>query len=544
MRSQRLVCADTGTARPEAPEAKEPCQRSVPACGPQRSDEGAERGSAMQAGALLRSLRSDRVSEPGTRSCRRGRRETLLPADRRQYCGTLALLEETLANPTNMRIYLDSNVIQDLKKPENKELYEWILADSQRNYYYFSEAHIQDLVQDDTDNKLADMDFMETIVGSNCWHYAEKMHLNFRTPRAYYNEYSWNEGTQLLTSEDAVYQLLRETLRAMPIDFKAVMKDQPWPTDCPEGLKAILLKPTTMLEFTEAMLNMTEEISAKRSPEFKELLRYLHLASGLQVYYETLGILGFDGQVITDDESFAHSFKDFVYQRSQQKDLYNQFIDGQYALEVYGIVKGKPKKQKFMSLLNDGKHAFYAAHGHVMVTSDGDMTSKTGLLYKVWGIATEIIGMKDLLRYCEGKRPTDGSVTALVGLVDQASELPTCFENFSLEQVFVQKQLPGWFLEQFNTLTCASNRGYIYYYLSQEFANLPTHTTTVELERVVEQLATHFGLDELGRGNLDRTELDGGDWKGREWRFGEMGVLLQLKKGMMLSIFKAASPVD
>jgi len=441
-----------------------------------------------------------------------------------------------------MRIYLDSNAIQDLKKSENKDLYEWILADSQCNYYYYSEAHIQDLVQDDTDYKLADMDFMETIVGSNCWHYAEKIHLDFRTPRAYYSDYSWKEGTQLLTSEDAVYRLLRERLRAMPIDFNSVMKDRPWPADCPEDLKSLLLEPTTMLEFTEAMLNLTEAMSSKRSPEFKELLRYLHRASGLQVFYETLGIRGFDGQVIIDEEAFANSFKDLVYQWSQQKDLYNQFIDGQYALEVYGIVKGKLKKQKFMSLLNDGKHALYAAHGHVLVTSDWDMTGKTGLLYKVWGISTDIIAVKDLPQYCADKRPTDDSVTALLGLVDQVSELPTYFESFSLEQVFVQKHLPGWFLGQFNTLTCASNRGYIYYYLSQEFANLPTHTTTVELERAVDQFATHFGLDELGRGRFDRTELDGGDWKGREWRIGEVGVLFQLKKGMMLSIFKAAPP--
>src|SRR5258707_1045505 len=58
MRSQRLIGAPTGAARPEAPEAKEPCPRSDPACGPQRSDEGAERGPGMQADTLLRSLRS------------------------------------------------------------------------------------------------------------------------------------------------------------------------------------------------------------------------------------------------------------------------------------------------------------------------------------------------------------------------------------------------------------------------------------------------------------------------------------------------------
>jgi hypothetical protein len=68
-----------------------------------------------------------------------------------------------------MRIYLDSNVFQDLKKPESKALYDFILTDKNRNYYCFSEAHIQDLTQDETDLKLLDMDFRKpssgTIVG-------------------------------------------------------------------------------------------------------------------------------------------------------------------------------------------------------------------------------------------------------------------------------------------------------------------------------------------------------------------------------------------
>jgi len=66
-----------------------------------------------------------------------------------------------------MRIYLDSNVIQDLKEAENKELFDLILLDKERNLYCYSEAHIQDLVKDGTDHKLYDMDFMETIVGNN-----------------------------------------------------------------------------------------------------------------------------------------------------------------------------------------------------------------------------------------------------------------------------------------------------------------------------------------------------------------------------------------
>jgi len=54
---KRMFDLDTGAARPEAPEAKEPCQRCVPAC-----DTAAKRGRCMTAGTVLRSLRSNTVS--------------------------------------------------------------------------------------------------------------------------------------------------------------------------------------------------------------------------------------------------------------------------------------------------------------------------------------------------------------------------------------------------------------------------------------------------------------------------------------------------
>jgi hypothetical protein len=58
--------------------------------------------------------------------------------------------------------------------------------------------------------------------------------------------------------------------------------------------------------------------------------------------------------------------------------------------------------------------------------------------------------------------------------------------------------------------------------------------------RIIEKLINHFGPDELGRGILDRRELANNDRKGREWRYGQMGVLLYINEGITLSFFKAA----
>lgn len=441
-----------------------------------------------------------------------------------------------------MRIYLDSNLFRDLKKPENSSLYNLILADKDLNYYCFSEAHIQDLTRDDTDRKFSDMDFMETIVGNNCWGYNKGMEVTFRTPREYFEDYDWNVGTDLLASDDIMIDLLKEHFRRIPLNWDQFIDVEQLPSDFPEDLRPVLLESGTMLDFMEAMLDLTANLSAEQ-PRFKRLLQYLHRSSGEHFLYERVGIKGFNGKEIIDFEAFADSFKDLVYQRSHEKDLYNLFIEMQFSLDFYAIVKGKPKKQKFMSLLNDGKHAYYGGHAHILVTSDVDMIAKTQLIYKVWQINTEILTPSEFEQYLMKRVSQDNSVAALFAQFDRAAELPITYEEYTLGQIFVQKKLPGWYLGVFNSFSCASAGGSTYYYFSQYFRNIPLNTLTVELERVVNLLIEYFGKDELGRGQLDRKELENNDWNGREWRKGEMGILLYLNKGIILSFFKAAPEV-
>lgn len=443
-----------------------------------------------------------------------------------------------------MRIYLDTNVFQFLEKTENRDLYDLILADKDQNYYCFSEAHIQDLVRDKTDQKFADMDFMETIAANNCWYYEkESMDVRFCSPREYYDDYQWNVGTDILTSDDAMSTLIRESFRAIPLNWDQLINKAELPADFPEDMRTMLLEPVTMLDFMEAMLDMAENLSAEQS-RFKKLLQYLHAAMGEHTLYEKMGIMGYNGKEITDFPVFADSFKKLVYDRRTQKDSYNLFIEMQYSLDLYGIVKGKPKKQKFMSLLNDGKHAYYAGHAHILVTRDADMIAKTEMLYRIWDIHTNIMTPEQFQVYLVNRSPEFDSVAELFSQFEHAAKLQTYNEKISLNETFIQKFLPGFYLNHFNALTIATAGGSTYNYFVQNFTLISSETHTVELERMVNKLVAHFGTDELGRGMFDRKEVETKDWKGREWRVVEMGIIFSVNKGMMLYFFKAAPALD
>lgn len=440
-----------------------------------------------------------------------------------------------------MRIYLDTNVFRDLEKPENQELYEFVMADKYRNFYCFSEAHMQDLDRDKTDKKFADMAFMETIVASNCWyHHESKMRVRFATPREYYDDHIWNTGTDIMTSEDAISVLIRETFRSIPLNWDQLIDKTQLPADFPEDMRSMLLEPVTMLDFMDAMFNLTEDLSTEQ-PKFKKLLQYFHKTMGDHALYERLGIRGYNGKEVTDWTIFSESFQELVHQRATQKDLYNLVSEMLYTLDIYGIVKGKPKKQKFMSLLNDGKHVYYAAHAHLLVTSDADMIEKAKMIFRIWGWPTNIMTLPEFKEYLIYITAQDISAAAMFAQFDAMADLQTGFEKYTLEESFVQKDLTQWYLGEFNSLCAATARGNTYYYFNQYFPNIYSGIMTIELERVIDALMGHFGMDELGVGKLDRKELEEENWKGREWRVGEMGVLLNFNQGMIISLFKAAS---
>ncbi|RYE51397.1 MAG: hypothetical protein EOP48_18300, partial [Sphingobacteriales bacterium] len=237
-----------------------------------------------------------------------------------------------------MRIYLDSNIFRDLNKPEHKDFYGLVRKNKEINYYYFSEAHIQDLVRDETDRKLSDMDFMETIVGDNCWHYDKEKEISFRTPRSYYHDYNWGNIGDLKMS-DPFGDLIREGLNAIPINWAHFFDTEEIKSTLPDDLKSILLEPATVLEFMDALTDLSNSLSSEQ-PRFKRLLQYLHQSISKQNMYEKLGIEGFDGKSVVNLEAFTNSFLRVITNLIQEKDLYNIFTTTQFALDTYGIVKG------------------------------------------------------------------------------------------------------------------------------------------------------------------------------------------------------------
>ena len=440
-----------------------------------------------------------------------------------------------------MRIYLDTNVFQFLKKEVGKDLYARILEDKNKNVYCFSEAHIQDLVRDKTDEKFKDMDFMETIVDYNCWFYEKNILFEYRTPRFHYNNYDWGFETELLTSEDPLINLIRNSFKLIPLPLKEMVDINNLPAEFPEQLKPLLLETTTMYDFLEAMLDLSKTMSEEQK-KFKELIQYLHKASLLGGIYQSMNIQGFDGNKVTDRESFNESYKKHFIKDKEKNDFYNLFMSMHSGLEFLGIVKGKPKKQQMMNMINDGRHAYFAGYCEILVTNDADMINKTNFLYDIWNISTRIMTITEFEEFLIHNQPSSDTVDKLFEEFDNASALVTTHEEYSLEKSFIIKQLNHWHLGVFNTLNFANVNNTSYFYFTTESKNLSTGVLTREIEYVVNKLLEYYGTDFEERGIFDRKEIGQDRWIGRNWLTGNMGLNLFIDKKIVLAFFLAKMP--
>lgn len=350
-----------------------------------------------------------------------------------------------------MRIYLDTCVFQDLKKESLAGLYQMITNDTAKNLYCFSEAHIQDLIRDRTNEKLADMAFMETIVGINCWSHDKDAKFSYNTPREYYEAFDWSGAKHLFSDDDGFGSLLKTMMQTMPLNFDELIKPDQLPADFPEEFKTLLLQPTNMYEFMEAMVDMTEALNDEQK-RFKKMIQYLHKNMLLVGLYTGMGIDGFDGIKVTDLELFRPSYSRYIMKDKKEMKRYDLFMQMHSGLELTGIVKGSPKKQKFMNLINDSRHAFFGAYCDIVVTKDADMINKTRFMYTLWNIKTKVLTIEEFQEFLNNELQRNEKASDIFNEVALFEQLPTLHTESTNEKTFIVKKLTKTYLSIFDTL--------------------------------------------------------------------------------------------
>lgn len=430
-----------------------------------------------------------------------------------------------------MRIYLDSCVYQNFKRNPADPLFNLISRDSKSNVYCFSEAHVYDLVRDLTEEKFSDMALIEQIAFNNCFFYDKKIQFEHFTPLQYFHRYDWTPTVKAFARGES--NPLSLLLRLVPLDFKQFINFDQIPPDCPQSFIELLSMPTNMYEFFNVFLDLTEELTDDRK-KFKEFIKYLHANALVANIYDSLGLKGFDGTVVTDKEAFKQSYMEYHYERSVDKHMNWLFANMYNGLELFGIVKGKPRKQQMMNMINDGKHAYFGTFCDVVVSEDEDFIKKTKFLYDLFDIKTEVITSAEFHIFLTTLKPMS-TLSDCLDLINSIDMNHATMETNDEGDHYVTK-LPVRCYRFFNRLAFAPRERLDNFYFLRQSENWSSGTLAKEIENVTNALSSELGADVNNRSIFSDDEFRGEDWEGRTWLMPNSFIELKFGKGLYLRI--------
>lgn len=208
-------------------------------------------------------------------------------------------------------------------------------------------------------------------------------------------------------------------------------------------------------------------------------------------------------------------------------------------LEFYGFVKGKPKKQKMMNLINDAKHSFFGTVCDVIVSKDVDFIEKTRFMYNAQGFEIKVLPYSELESFLdEHARCSNLTVEDLI------SEIT---EPFNEDQVFYGDDEDGvkrMFIELKNTYYSYFNvKGIVfdeygnYWAIHRKLIDYNNRPLKLQLQYVVSKLLFDLGEDVAQKGEYNFSEQLEDQSVVRTWIIDSIIISLILDGQLYLKVY-------
>ena len=440
-----------------------------------------------------------------------------------------------------MRIYLDSNIFQRLKKESFSNLLQLINEDKKHNIYCYSEAHVLDLVRDSSNHKNHDLEFIEKIVDDNFWHYNKEILFDFIKPLEYLNSIDTETNFSIedtLNDNTFPFSLLKNILLDCPLPFNEILSQNQTPSDFPESLKKVFLESTNMYEFTVAFTKYSNEI-ADTQKKFKEQLKFLKENQSKIDINKHLGIEGFENGKLIDKIKFRDTLIKYFLKDKSAIYKYDLFLSLYNSLEIFGFVNGSLKKQELPNMINDGRHAFFGSYCDIVVSLDKDFVNKTKFIYDLFDIKTNVLNLEEYQNWLEFS-PQQIALTFL----DLIKECNLDFSNMTEllrenqdEKHMVLYKLDQTYFSYFDVIGLVFSEKPQYYFFTKDFNNQSSGTFIKEIKYVTNRLINELGCDINGNGEYKEGEIIDGIWQGRVWLFENVQINLNIKNKIYLCIY-------
>jgi len=316
-----------------------------------------------------------------------------------------------------MRIYCDSNIFRKAKKSSSQyfePIYNTLESLKESFLFLFSEAHLHDLSKSPEKYRDEDLLHMEEYVKNNYLYrdpIKKEFHYYLATPGEAYKGFDFeamdsalNDPYTYLNSMfdfegGEIFGNIFKNLFNLPIfgSSDIHIDDSKYP-ELISGFNNVrtINDALKQLKGINTILDSKKDYKKYRDPIFDFINRD-------DYSYEKWS---FEFNERMKNTAFGKPFTEMVeltIADSDKNDEYTRFINTYTNLEFYGVTQEKtPKKQQlkknsFWDIHKDAAHAYYASKVDYLVTDDHGLQTKGFITYKLLGIETQVLSVKDFI---------------------------------------------------------------------------------------------------------------------------------------------------
>jgi len=454
-----------------------------------------------------------------------------------------------------IRVYLDWNVISSLKKPEFKELKEFIDKHKEYLQFPYSPAHFTDLMKSHSpDNEYFQIDLCTL-------NYLSDKHLIrwgkegieplFGTPNEYFEGEKNKENLSSLMDMEKLFSDMDESLKDLGLGkFSGIMKTlfelQPSGIEITDENRDLLNKLFPSLKPNSTMWDLMKDIGPMsqkllQDGDYYKDFRKSIADQGLKLESNS-GNWSYDKVIKNIDEFLLKLGTGMTYleyvessfkTRKEPVSKYEYYTTAYLMLDMIGYKIDKLPKptDNMQNIQADGEHSFYAAYCDYFVGMDKKLRIKSKVLYNEFNIPTKILEPKDLIQelslVIDNIQEKDNFLTEAIRFCNPESIV----EYYPVEEegdiLTIGYKLPKFY---FNFFNCVVYRDYpeqngIVLTFKKVFKNFSTFIYYTESETLIDTLTDYFGYDNKTELQIRKNDfVYGEEMVNFDWTF-ENGII-------------------
>ena len=412
-----------------------------------------------------------------------------------------------------IRVYFDSDVINNIHAGNFPELSDCIVKNRSKLLIPFSQAHIYDkLPSREHDKFWTDIDFISGFTDKKLLNYNKKSKFT-RCEIASVREVfeAIDEGMKMrdeFSNFDNIVEFFTNTINEL--------KEGNYGSDSiinQEGLELFNEFQNTVNNIDKDDNNYKDLIqeamdrtqSIEKDPQvYKEHREAMWQDFRLPSHFCDLDLASAIEQIDekiqerTDHSNFLE-FARVDLKKEEMDDAFLHYIQCYTTLGNIGYHSDKidvKRGKGFQNHLNDSMHSFFGAHSDYFVVLDKKLKAKTKLLYKVFNIRTQVVSPKEFIAELKVRLENNTSLEDVLGVIEQDQPIDYLFEEGIPKFLY---RLKHYFLDYFthvqiekSTLTEPTK-----VLFSKQYANYSSVLFFEEFDSVIRMVNDFFNISNI-----------------------------------------------